>query len=214
MDFSTFSKEDITVLKKLNSAYKIQEFVEKLDYSFDTRCSPLNVLRNRRGDCLEGAVFASAAFIFNGIDSFLVDLRAVRDEDHVLSVYKINKKYGSVAKSKFLNLGFRPPVYNSVRELVLSYFWHYFNFFGELTLRGYSVPLWLDEFWDGWHYDDRIMPKIEDRLDEIRHFSILGNGKRLPVVEPVKFWSEIRVLPKTRIGKRYLKHRESEKNSP
>jgi hypothetical protein len=55
---------------------------------------------------------------------------------------------------------YREPVYRTVRELVMSYFEHYFNARGERTLRAYSRPINLSQFdhtqWmttldDPWH---------------------------------------------------------------
>jgi hypothetical protein len=45
-----------------------------------------------------------------------------------------------VAKSNYVNLGFREAVYKNPRELVMSYFEHYCNVTQFKTLRGYTRP--------------------------------------------------------------------------
>jgi hypothetical protein len=61
----------------------------------------------------------------------MLDLWAVRDDDHVLAVYRVDGRLGAVAKSNFVGLRFREPIHRSLRELVLSYFEQYFNAAGE-----------------------------------------------------------------------------------
>jgi hypothetical protein len=47
----------------------------------------------------------------------------------------------SIAKSNYAGLRFREPVYFAIRELVMSYYGHYYNPAGEKTLRAYSTRL-------------------------------------------------------------------------
>ena len=160
-------------------------------------------MKQRRADCLEAALFAIMVFKFHRIPSFLVDLESVRDEDHELCVYKIEGKYGSIAQSKFLGLKFRNPVYKTVRELVMSYFEHYFNFFGELTLRAYSIPVRFGND-SSWFYSDRKIEEIDATLYHIKHYSVLDKKKRLPTIGAEKFRKETLIIPDgEKIGKKY-----------
>jgi hypothetical protein len=201
--FSKFTREEITILKKLNTPYKIQEFIDSFKYNTGKRICPLNVLRERKADCVEAAIFASAVLSFHNIKNFLVTLEAVRDEDHLLCVYKLGRKYGALAQSKFIGLRNKYPVYDTVRELVMSYFEHYFNFFGEPSLRRYSVPYKLKSDFK-WLYNNKEIYKIDKETSEIKFHSILNNKKRLPRVNKLRFHREILIFPeKIRIGKRY-----------
>jgi hypothetical protein len=204
--FYGFAKEEISQLKRLKTPYKIQEFIETLGYNTGKRIAPINVLKLRKADCVEAAVFGSAVLLFHNIENFLIDLESVRDEDHVLCVYKLNGRYGSLAQSKFLGLKGRTPVYKKVRELVMSYFEHYFNFFGELTLRRYSVPVKMSKTDFSWLYEDKKMYELEKMLFKIRHFNILEKEKRLENVSKARFEKEIIIYPQgIRIGKAYKK---------
>ncbi|MBU0471612.1 MAG: hypothetical protein KKF89_04135 [Nanoarchaeota archaeon] len=138
------------LINSLSNPFKLQEFIISVSYNTGNRLSPFEVANLLKGDCLEVAVFAVFVLKHHGYDAFLVDLEAVRDEDHVIAVYKLNGKYGSIAQSKFVNLQQRMPVYSTVKELVMSYFNSYFNFFGELTLRRYTEEFRIDKFlkWD------------------------------------------------------------------
>jgi hypothetical protein len=95
---------------------------------------------------MEGALLAAMALRRLGFPPLLVDLEAVRDSDHVLAVYRMNGRWGALAKSDYAGLRSREPVYSSVRELALSYFEHYYNPAGEKTLRAYSQPVNLARF--------------------------------------------------------------------
>ncbi|MBN2367416.1 hypothetical protein JXC34_00230 [Candidatus Woesearchaeota archaeon] len=202
--FRNLSKQELSKIKKLYRPHKIQEFIDSLGYNTGKRLSVLRVLRERKADCLEAAVFASAVLQYHKIENFLISLESVRDEDHVLCIYKIKKRYGSLAQSKFLGLKGRSPVYSSVRELVMSYFEHYFNFFGELTLKKYSEPFFLDKLNKDWVSNDKVMYIIEKELCNMPHIRIIEDNPDLPRVGKERFAREILVRPKNiRIGRQY-----------
>ena len=130
----------LTLPRTLTTPAKIQRFLdEELGYNLepggDTCYSPRTVLQKRVAHCMEGAMLAAAALRRLGHPPLLVDLEAVRDTDHVLAVYRDNGHWGAVAKSDYSGLRSREPVYRTIRELVMSYFEHYFNPAGEKTLR-------------------------------------------------------------------------------
>jgi hypothetical protein len=95
---------------------------------------------------MEGALFGAATLRVQGFPPLLLDLEAVRDDDHVLAIFRQHGHWGAIAKSNYSGLRFREPVYRTLRELVLSYFEHYFNSAGEKTLRTYSRPVSLRRF--------------------------------------------------------------------
>jgi hypothetical protein len=124
---------------------------------------------------MEGAVFAALALRRLGFPPLLVDLEAVRDSDHVLAVYRVNQRWGAVAKSDYSGLRSREPVYATIRELAMSYFEHYYNPAGEKTLRAYSRPVHLARFdrtlnWMSTF--DEIWP-IAEHLCEIPHSPVI-----------------------------------------
>ena len=98
-------------------------------------------LREQTAHCLEGAIFAAVALRALGFPPLLLDLEAVQDTDHVLAVFRIDRRWGAIAKSNFTGLRYREPVYRDLRELVMSYFDGYMNLRGERTLRAYSPPV-------------------------------------------------------------------------
>lgn len=136
------SPASLRTLRSLKTPLQIQRFIDAIEYQYaDTAWSPEHVLRERKGHCLEGALLAAAALRVNGHPPLLMDLEAVRDDDHVVALYREHGLWGGIAKSNFAGLRFRAPVYRTLRELALSYFDHYYNLRGERTLRAYSKAI-------------------------------------------------------------------------
>ena len=164
------------LIARLSTSNKIQLFLDELAYSSEVvyRC-PLRVLRQRTCQCFDGALFSAAMLRRLGHPALVLNLLPNdRDDDHVLALFKQRGHWGAVAKSNFVGLRFREPIYRTLRELVLSYFEQYYNVAGEKTLRGYTLPLNLKTF-DKFHWMTRDEPleQITQRLDEIRRVSLL-----------------------------------------
>jgi hypothetical protein len=145
-----FSRDEYSILSKLNTPARIQDYLDRLDYNLEklgeTCYSPRTVLAKQQANCIEGAIFAAAVLRMHGHPPLILDLTSVRDDDHVLAVVKLDGCWGALSKSKYSGLSFREPIYRTLRELVLSYFECYFNFDSEKTLRGYSRPVNLSRF--------------------------------------------------------------------
>jgi hypothetical protein len=166
------------VLGRLTTPRKIQDYLDRLPYNTDPEIrAPRGVIRHRKAHCMDGAVFAAAALQNLRHPPLLVDLRAYRDDDHVLAVYKRSNLWGALAKSNFVGLRYREPVYRSLRELVMSFFEQYYNLDGLKSLREYSQPLNLRRFDRlDWLTNDSALLVIEKHLDSIRHYRLLPPG--------------------------------------
>jgi len=178
-----FNKDELHRLRRLSTPEKIQEYLEDLPYNKeregDTCRSPRRVIRLNTAHCFEGALFAAAALRVNGRPPLILDLEAVRDDDHVITVYRFNECWGAIAKSNYAGLRFRNPVYRNVRELVMSYFEHYYNLDGEKTLRAYSRPVNLSRFDSiNWMTAEEDLWAIPEYLCEIPHTPILNGASR------------------------------------
>ncbi len=173
----SWTRAELAVLDRLTDPTRIQGFLDRLPYSADPiyRC-PRSVLRDRRAHCFDGALFAAAALRRLGYPPLLIDMRAVRDDDHIIAIFRRQGHFGAVAKSNFVGLRYREPVFRTLRELMLSYFEDFFNVNREKTLRSYSAPLDLSRFDDlSWEIRDEGLDKIASRLDTVRHFPLLSS---------------------------------------
>jgi hypothetical protein len=174
---------EFAVLRRLDTPQKIQDFVYRLDQNFevggDTCATVRQVLHTRRAHCIEGAMLAACALWVHGEPPLLFDMRAVRDYDHVVAIFRRQGCWGAISKTNGVFLRWRDPVYRSLRELAMSYFHEYCNRRDHKTLREFSIP-----------YDlRRVDPKIwvsgeqhcwvvAEALDELRHFKLM-NGHHL-----------------------------------
>ena len=175
LEQTDLNKRELSVLSRLTSPVKIQEFLDTLEYSADSRYrSPRTVLKDRKAHCYDGAVFAAMALRMIGFLPLLVDMDAVRDDDHVIALFKRNGRFGAIAKSNFVGLRYREPVYRSLRELVMSYFESFYNVAYEKTLRQYTRPLDLTAY-DKLHWptSDVALDVIGDKLGAIRIYKVI-----------------------------------------
>ncbi len=155
----------------LTSPFKIQTFLDGIEYSEEVRYRcPLTVLRDMKGHCFDGALFAAAMLRRIGHPPLILDIIPNdNDDDHLLALYKTRGHWGAVAKSNYTGLRFREPIHRTVRELIISYFEVFFNAIGEKTMRAYTRPLDLKEFDKlQWEINDESLDAIADRLDEIQ----------------------------------------------
>jgi len=163
-------------LETLTTPTKIQAFLDEMPYSTEPiyRC-PLRVLREQKAHCFDGALFAAAALRLLGHLPLILEMVPNgRDDDHLLALYKRNGCWGAVAKSNFVGLRFREPVYRSLRELVMSYFEQFYNVVREKTLRSYGLPLNLKAFDRyNWMTSDEPLEQIALRLDRVRKIPLL-----------------------------------------
>jgi hypothetical protein len=160
----------------LTTPARLQSILDRMDYrSEEIYRSPLRMLRDRRGHCYDGAVFAALALSRMGYPPRILELIPnKRDDDHILAVYRENGCWGAVAHSNFSGLRYREPVFRGLRELVMSYFEEFFNRSGEKTLRGYTLPVNLNRYDRSlWMTRDRTMTEIARGLDRAPHRRLL-----------------------------------------
>jgi hypothetical protein len=174
-DFGLTPRES-AFLRRLTPPWRIQRFLDEIDYDVrgESCRSPRRVLRERRVQCMDGALFAAAALRLQGRPPLIVDLEGVWDSDHVLAVFREHGCWGAIARSNFSGLRYREPVHRTVRELAASYLEAYFNLRRQKTLRRYSRPVSLARF-DArrWMTAEEDLWYIPDFLVDVRHYRLL-----------------------------------------
>jgi hypothetical protein len=128
----------------LKTPFALQEYLDEMAYVAEERDrSPLNIMLDHQCHCLDGGLLAALSLWQMGFQPQLLVMlpEPGQDDDHVLALYRVDGYWGAVAKSNYVNLGFRDAVYKSLRELVMTYFEYYCSVTQIKTLRGYSRPL-------------------------------------------------------------------------
>lgn len=175
-------------LRRLRPAWKIQRFLDGIEYDVRGEAcrSPRRVLRERKAQCMDGAMFAAAALRLQGHRPLIVDLESVWDTDHVLAVFREDGLWGAVGRSNFSGLRFREPVHRTIRDLAASYVESYFNLRRQKTLRRYSRPVDLSRFdARGWMTAEEDLWDVPEYLVGVRHHRLLtvAQEKRLGPVD-------------------------------
>lgn len=178
------STQELQILRGLRTPRRIQDFLNKIPLNTarsgsDTCLSPRMVLRRRRAHCVEGALLAAAALRIHGRRPLILDLTAARhDLDHVITVFREGRFWGAVSKTNHAVLRYREPVYESVRELIMSYFHEYTDRRGRKTLRSYSMPVNLAQFdTRGWMTAEDDVWYIPEFLCDVPHIKILTRSQ-------------------------------------
>lgn len=208
------TRAEFAVLRRLNTPQKIQAFLIGLKQNFepngDTCRSVQTVLRARNAHCIEGAMLAACALWVHGEPPIVMDMRAVRDFDHVVALFRRNGRWGAISKTNGVGLRWRDPVYRSLRELAMSYFHEYVNRRDHKTLREFSVPfdlrrvdpaIWVTGEKDAWH--------VAEALETIPHFRLVNRRMEKTLVRRDPFERKVGAMlqyPKPRgrrIGRGY-----------
>jgi hypothetical protein len=170
------TKSERRIFDRLATPARLQAFLDRITYSSDPIYrSPLRVLRERKGHCFDGAIFAAAVLQRIGYPPLILELLPNgRDDDHLLAVYRKDGCWGALAQSNFTGLRYREPIYRSLRELVMSYFEQFYNIDREKTLRGYTEPINLRAYDSReWMTRDATMRQIAGGLDRAPHRKVL-----------------------------------------
>ncbi len=177
---AAWTRRELAALDRLTDEIAVQSFLDRIPYSADpVYRSPRSVLRDRKAHCFDGALFAAFALRRLGHRPLIVDMTAENDDDHVIAVFHRRGRLGAVAKSNFVGLRYREPLFRTLRELVLSYFEDFYNVAREKTMRSYSAPFDLARF-DAleWETRDDGLEAIAERLASARHFRVLTPRQR------------------------------------
>ena len=165
---------EFAVLRRLSTPEKIQHFLNALPANFEiggqTCMSVREVLRRRRAHCIEGAMLAACALWIHGEPPLLLDLRAERDYDHVVALFRRGRCWGAISKTNPALLRWRDPVYRSLRELAMSYLHEYANKRNQKTLRSYAGPFDLRCFDPAlWVTNEKNCWDVGATIDDLRH---------------------------------------------
>jgi hypothetical protein len=150
----------------------VQRFLNRLPYNSEpggraTLRGLRGVVRHGCVHCLEAALFAATVLEQHGYPPLVLSFESVDELDHVIFVYRVGKRWGSVARSRDPGLHGRKAVFSTARSLALSYFDPYIDFTGEIT--GFAVvDLRVMGTYD-WRLADGNVWKVERMLLEYPH---------------------------------------------
>ncbi len=187
-----FSKKEQALFRSLTTPLKVQDFLNTIPINHEsngvgTVKSPVQVMRQWNAHCIEAAILGAYILSLHGYVPLVLHLETTKDDfEHVIAPFCVKGLWGALSKTNHAALRYRDPVYNTLRELVMSYFHEYTTPNGVKTLRRYSDPLDLREFGDDWAFEESDLWGIDEELGAIRHHSIVPKGVRLRTADPIE----------------------------
>lgn len=175
-----FPEKYIPLIQKLNAPEKIQAYLKK-DLVYNEKeafKSFIDIVETKTADCFEGGVgFAYPLMYLHGYHPQIVMIHADNkiDVDHTLVAYRIGDKIGTVAKSNYPLLMDRPAEFDSLRDLILTYYPHYVceikghEYQGKYTVIGFSDPIDLiKKFGTDWFFarGDNALKNLYDHFTD------------------------------------------------
>ena len=165
---SKLPADSLKTFHSLKTPFMIQQYLDSLSYQAVERDrSPLNVMLDGQSHCLDGGLLGALALWRIGFKPLILDIRPDPgvDDDHVLALYQYDGRWGALAKSNYINLGFREAVHKNLRELVMTYFEHYASIRQRKVLTGYTRPFDVSKFpLKDWAWNEDSTTKLYKRF--------------------------------------------------
>jgi hypothetical protein len=178
-----FTPEERRVIRAHRTPREVQRFLNALPYNTEPPPDPATlrtfrgVLRRHTANCLEAALTAAVILEQHGYPPTVMSLESIDGLDHVIFVYRVRGRWGSVARSRDPGLHGRKPVFRTLRHLALSYFDPFIDKTG--CLKGYGpVDLRVLGNYD-WRLSEGNVWKVERLLFEIPHRPIRSSAARV-----------------------------------
>ena len=176
---ASFTPQELAFFATLDTPGKVQDYLDSFPLNHeaedDTCLSAIEAVRQNHAHCIEAAMLGAYILSLHGHAPMLLDMRASSaDDDHIVTPFKVNGRWGCLSKPNHAALRFRNGVYKTIRELMMSYFDEYLSKDGVRSLRAYSYPVHLDAvFGPGWHSARGSVEHIAGFMDAIPHYRLV-----------------------------------------
>ena len=180
---SAFTAAERRILDRCRTPAAVQRFLNALPYNDEkppdgeTLRTFRGVVREHKAHCLEAALSAAVILEQHGYPPLVLSFESIDRLDHVIFVYRTSTGWGSIARSRDPGLHGRQPVFNTPRNLALSYVDPYVDFTGRIT--GYAVvDLRVMGRYD-WRLAEGSVWKVERMLLDWPHRRIRTSNRRI-----------------------------------
>jgi len=176
-----FSRAERALIARLNTPAKVQRWLNALPYnteqSGETQHSFRPVVKLGTAHCMEAALFAAVVLEQHGFPPLVMSLESHDWLDHVIFVYRIDGRWGSVARSRDPGLHGRKPVFRSPRALARSYMDPYVDHTGRV--KGFGVANLAEAMGTyDWRFTEKSVWKVEQMLIDLPHQKLKSSTRR------------------------------------
>jgi hypothetical protein len=178
----TFLPAERRLIRRLRTPAAVQRYLNELPYNNEpdgvTLRSFRGVVKHGAAHCLEAALAAAVILEQHGYPPLVLSFESIDHLDHVIFVYRTSRGWGSIARSRDPGLHGRKAVFDTPRNLALSYVDPYVDFTGRVT--AYAVVDLRDAMgaYD-WRLSDRNVWKVERVLLKWPHRPIRTSNRRI-----------------------------------
>jgi hypothetical protein len=149
----------------------VQDWLRAMPYNWETGGATLRtfrgVIRHGEANCLEAVLAAATILERHGHPPRVLDLESQDRLDHVLFLFEVNGRWGTIGKSRDPGLHGRKPAFRSIRDLVLSYVDPYVDATGRIV--GYGTGDLDRLVRTDWRLDERNVWSVEEALIHMPH---------------------------------------------
>lgn len=168
-----------TLARRLRTPKQVQRFIQTLKYNREiegeTLRSAAEAIRSGQAHCFEAAFIAAAILEHHGYPPTVVSIESQDHLDHVIFVFQERGKWGAVAHSRDEGLNGRPPIYRTLKSLVMSYFDPYIDKTGRI--QGFQIAS-LDDTGSDWRWSTKSVWRAEQYLIDLPHHKIKTSDRR------------------------------------
>jgi hypothetical protein len=176
-----FTAAERRTIARLRTPNAVQAWLNDLPYNNErggeTLRSFRGVVRTGTSHCLEAALAAAVVLEQHRFPPLVLSFESTDLLDHVIFVYREQRGWGSVARSRDPGLHGRKPVFATPRALALSYFDGYIDFTGRIKAYAVVDLRVLDSY--DWRLAEGNIWKVERMLLEWPHRRIASSDRRV-----------------------------------
>ncbi|PHY10430.1 MAG: hypothetical protein CK533_09885 [Acidobacterium sp.] len=176
-----FTRAERALIAQLNTPAKVQRWLNALPYNTETdgetQHSFRPVVKLRMAHCMEAALFTAVVLEQHSFPPLVMSLESQDWLDHVIFIYQVNGRWGSVARSRDPGLHGRKPVFRSPRALARSYIEPYVDYTGRVEGFGVANLATAMGHYD-WRFTENSVWKVEQMLVDLPHQKLKSSTRR------------------------------------
>ncbi|HLW59516.1 MAG TPA: hypothetical protein VKV57_06260 [bacterium] len=179
-NWQAFTPKERKVVRAHRTPRQVQALVRSVPYNWERHGETLRtfrgVVRHWEAHCLEALLTAAMILERYGYPPLVVDLESQDDLDHELFVFRRGRRWGAVASSRDPGLFGRPPVFRTIRDLVMSYVDPYVNETGRIV--GYGLGDLTELVRCDWRLSRHNVWEVERALIKMPHRRLRTSDQR------------------------------------
>jgi hypothetical protein len=173
-----FTRKERAIIRRFRTPLQVQNYLRSVPYNLHghTLRTFRKVVADHTANCIEAALSAATIMEQHGYPPILLDLESVDGLDHVLFLYRVKGRWGTISRSRDVGLHGRKPLFRTVRDLAFSYVDPYVD--GSGRIKGYGVADLRELVSVDWRLSERNVWAVERGLIDMPHTKLKASNRR------------------------------------